>query len=145
MTTNSTIPALERLAFFEGQRLTDIDLSALQSYLREIDRLHNRALHSWGIALGFEVTGARGERTVTVQPGYALDCNGRELILAEETVLEIPADSELTSYFLTVSYAEDADLTAVTRSGVCYDDGAVRRPERPHLRWMDPNGADFEK
>lgn len=145
MTVNTTIPSLERLAFFEGQRLTDADLSALQTYLREIDRLHNRALHSWGIAMGFEVTGSRGERTVMVQPGYALDCNGRELVLSSETTLEIPADSERTSYFLTVSYAEDADLTAVTRAGVCHDDGAVRRPERSHLRWMDPNGGDFEK
>lgn len=144
MSVNNDIPELERPAFFDGQRLTAADLTAVQSYHRELRWLHNRSLHNWGIAFGLAVTGRRGERAVRVQPGYALDCKGRDLILSEPLEMPIPPEADNGSggpvtYYLTASYAEDADLSPETRNGACGSSGAVRRPEEPIIRWQNPD------
>ena len=144
----SDIPALKRPSFFDGQRLTAADLVNAQTYHRELRWLHNRCLHNWGIVLGFAVTGKRGQRSVQVQAGFALDCKGRELILTEGLEMAIPAvagapDGGSASYYLTVSYVKDEKLTAEMRVGMCKTEGAVRRSEKPLLRWQDPDG-DFQ-
>ncbi len=138
------IPSLQRPAFFDGQRLLAADLNTTQSYQRELRWLHNRSLHNWGIAFGYAVTGKRKQRSVQVQPGYALDCQGREIILAEQREMAVPpvasnADGSPVTYYLTVSYAADEDLTPEIRAGACDTSGAVRRPEQPIIRWQDPN------
>lgn len=140
MSDNNSFPLLQRPAFFDGQRLTASDLEAAQRYHRELRWLHNRSLHNWGIAFGYAVSGKRGDRTVTVQPGYAFDCNGRELILFEAMTLTIPAvaggfGGQPATYYLTASYVEDADLSPETRSGACNTSGAVRRPETAGIQW----------
>jgi hypothetical protein len=144
MSEKSSIPVLERPAFFDGQRLTAADLSAVQSNHRELRWLHNRALHNWGIAFGYEVSGKRGERSVSLKPGYALDCEGRDLILSETREEAIPAVTGPKTYYLTASYAEDEDLTPTTRQGLCDTSGAVRRPEEPIIQWKDPNSSDYD-
>ena len=78
-----TIPDLSRVAFFDGERLDAGDLNAASSLQRELRWLHNRSLHSWGIALGFAVSGDKGAQQITVGPGYGVDCLGREVILTE--------------------------------------------------------------
>jgi hypothetical protein len=147
MVSSDDIPALERPAFFAGQRLTAADLSSAQIYNRELRWLHNRSLHGWGVASGLRVTGKAGGSVVTVQPGYAIDCTGRDLVLDSPHELTVPAISGTSAgapatYYLTCSYAEDAQLTAETRAGACATSGAVRYPERPLIRWQDPNDAD---
>ena len=139
------IPSLERPSFFDGQRLLAGDLNTTQAFHRELRWLHNRSLHNWGIAFGYAVTGKRKERTVSVQPGYALDCQGRELILAEAREIAVPPvagnpDGGPVTYYLTASYAEDAELTPEMRAGACEASGAVRRPEQPNIRWQDTEG-----
>jgi hypothetical protein len=42
---------------------------------------------------------------------------------------------------LTISYAEDADLQSVVRTGECNASGAVRLIERPTVRWQNPNDS----
>jgi hypothetical protein len=144
MSNTDDIPLLERPAFFHNQRLTANDLTAAQTYNRELRWLHNRSLHSWGIAFGFVVTGLRGAQSVTVLTGYAVDCVGRDLVLDKALDLPIPAVASDSNgspaiYYLTISYAEDADLEPVNRAGECNSSGAVRRPEMPIVRWQDPN------
>ena len=74
---------LERITWRDGQLLASRDL---RDEIRGDDRfrhLHVRYLHrSWGIVTGFEVT-ALGPQTLRVAPGFALDIEGRELLLAE--------------------------------------------------------------
>lgn len=142
------IPMLKRPAFFDGQRLEAGDLSAASSFHRELRWLHNRSLHNWGIAFGYAVSGERKARAVEVQPGFALDCDGHELILTEGREVAIPAvgganDGGPRTYYLTVSYADDADLPPETRGGACGASGAVRLPERPNLRWQEPDDFRF--
>ena len=68
MTTD--LPAVERPQFFDGERLTAGDLLDAQTYERELRWLHNRCLHSWGVAVGLAVHGRRAAtRSVTVGAG----------------------------------------------------------------------------
>jgi hypothetical protein len=137
------IPKLNRPDFFDGQSLTAADLSAVQSYHQELLWLHQRSLHDSGIASGFTVTGAKGDRAVTVGPGYAIDTAGRSVILDKTTVFDIPAvvagpSGGAITFYLTVAYVPDDELAATVRAGTCGSNGAVRRAEQPLLAWRDP-------
>jgi hypothetical protein len=144
MTANASIPILSRPEFFDGQHLDADDLNAIYDYHRELRWLHNRSLHGWGVASGMVVGGSKGGSTVSVTPGYALDCNGHDIVLAEAASLIVPSVAGAPtggpqSYYLTASWVDDADLSpSETRDGVCGAGGAVRRPERARIRFQDP-------
>jgi hypothetical protein len=139
------IPDLERITFFTGQPLTAADLAALQRANRELRWLHNRSLHSWGIGIGLAVTGERGDRVVTIQPGYGVDCRGREIILTEPRTRPVPAVASAPGggeavYYLVAAYQADEDQTVVERRpGVCLPEGTVRLSEEPLLDWRQPD------
>lgn len=141
------VPALERLRFFDGLLLTAQDLESEERYHRELRWLHNRALHGWGVVSGLEVEGEEDARSVSLRPGTAQDCAGRELILPEPVSGAVPPLSGPAELYLTVSYAEDEELAAQTRDGACGASGVVRRAERPNIRWISPaefaEGADI--
>jgi hypothetical protein len=140
----------ERLQFFNGQRLFADDLQGVEAFNREMRWLHNRSLHQVGIGNGYKVTGNKGDRQVTIGPGYAIDLHGREIVLTQEEVQPIPpvaADTDGGSVFfdLTVSYLEDGDMEVVeTREGICLPRGTVRLREQPIFCWVrlqkDPFG-----
>ncbi len=147
MSTATGIPDLKRIEFFNGQRLTAQDMTAVQSANRELRWLHNRSLHGWGIGIGYGVAGETGDTSVTIAPGYAIDCLGRELILTSPVTMTIPAvagisagGSTLTAatYFLTASYLDDTgQSTAESRPGVCLPGGTVRLTEGPLIQWQE--------
>jgi hypothetical protein len=81
-----------RPRFFAGQLLTEDDLGLLTAYTAAKDRLHNRYLFGAGVVCGLWVTcDPCGGGTVTVQPGYALDCCGNDLVLACPATLDVNA------------------------------------------------------
>lgn len=133
---------VERLQFFRGQRLMADDLQGLEGFHREMRELHNRSLHQAGVGNGFAVYGERGDRRVTVGPGYAIDSGGREIILTAEHAEPVPPvegdDSGNSAFYdLTVSYPPDGDLEETeTRAGVCLPRGVVRRREKPVFCWV---------
>jgi hypothetical protein len=79
---------------------------------------------------------------VVIQPGYAIDSSGREIVLTETHVEPVPPvanDGTGNSVFfdLTVSYPQASDLVeAETREGVCTTAGAVRLREAPVFCWI---------
>jgi hypothetical protein len=92
MPANLAATAFVRPRFFAGQLLTEDDLSALTAYTTAKDRLHNRYLFGAGVVCGLWVScDPCGGGTVTVQPGYALDCCGDDLILPCATSLDVNA------------------------------------------------------
>lgn len=142
MTTEFDFLSLERVLFFNGQRLTAEDLTAAQNVNREMRWLHNRSLHQWGIAAGMAITGQKGERQVTIAPGYALDAGGREIVLGEARTLPVPPlageNGEPAIRDLTISYPADAEVEVTeTRTGICLPAGAVRLGEAPVIRWLE--------
>ena len=135
------IPDLSRVAFFDGERLAAGDLNAAATVQRELRWLHNRSLHSWGIALGFAATGDKGAQQVTVSPGYGVDCLGREVILTETLTKMVPARSDNGQgkpvvYYLVAAYPDDNALVVLQeREGECGTAGAVRLQERANVYW----------
>lgn len=133
---------LERSRFFNGQRLFAADLQAVEEFNREMRWLHNQSLHQPGIGSGFAVSGKKSARQATIQPGYAIDALGREIVLTESDIEPVPpvADDGFGGpvYFdLTVAYPDDALLKVTeTRDGVCVDRGAIRLREAPVFCWV---------
>jgi hypothetical protein len=87
---NLAATAFVRPKFFAGQLLTEDDLSALTAYTIAKDRLHNRHLFGAGVVCGLRVScDPCGGGTVTVNPGYALDCCGNDLVLPCAATLDV--------------------------------------------------------
>jgi hypothetical protein len=133
---------VERLQFFDGQRLFASDLQAIDSFNREMRWLHNQSLHQPGIGRGLAVTGKRDDREVRVGPGYALDSLGREIVLTSERVEPVPPvasedDGRSVFFDLAISYPGDSLLEEIeTREGICLPRGVVRLREEPVLCWI---------
>lgn len=145
MSDTSPVPLLERIEFLDGQQLTAEDLTALDDSNTQLRWLHARSLHSWGIGIGFDVQGNRGDSSIAIGPGYAVDCLGREVILTSERAKTVPAvpgqiDGTEATYYLIAAYLGDADqAVAEKRPGVCVPGGTVRLTEEPLLAWRLPN------
>jgi hypothetical protein len=142
------IPEIERILFFPGQRLLAADLTALETTNRELRWLHNRTLHPWGIGAGLEVSGQKGDTSVTTQPGFAVDRLGRELVLASPRTLPIPAvpgsstGGQATFYLVARYLADGQQGTLETRAGVCQPGGSVRLSDEPSIEWRTASTID---
>jgi hypothetical protein len=136
---------LERLQFFNGQRLFASDLQSLEALNRELRWLHNQSLHQPGVGSGYAVTGSKGDREVTIAPGYAIDALGREIVLTTTRVEPVPpiaddGDGWPVFYDITVSYPDDSELEETeTREGICLPRGVVRLREEPVFCWVRLN------
>jgi hypothetical protein len=134
---------IERLQFFNGQRLFAPDLQGIDDFNRGMRWLHNLSLHQAGIGSGFAVYGNKGDREVTIKPGYAIDDLGREIVFTHVETVPVPpvaGDGKGNSIFydLTVSYPDDSALEeAETREGVCLARGVVRLREEPVFCWVE--------
>jgi hypothetical protein len=80
---------IERTRFFTGQLLDEADLTQEQQYFREKLRRHNRMLHGWGIVSGLGVRPGSAASELTVEPGYALDGYGDEIVVAETVTVDL--------------------------------------------------------
>jgi hypothetical protein len=143
MTQNESTRYLERAEFFNGERLFASDLQHLEEFQREMRWLHNKSLHQPGVALGLAVTGEKGDRQVIVQPGYAIDSSGREIVLTESDHIEaVPpvADDGAgnpVTFYLTVSYPATLRPSQVQQANCPADPpGAVRLSELPVFCWV---------
>ena len=126
----------KRPRHFEGQFLTARDFQDEQDYLLAQNRRHNRWLHGAGIVSGLEITvaGTTESPSVVVCPGYAIDPEGRELIVKHPVSLSIP--DQTSPQFVALKYlAKDTDYIPFLDQ-----DGTVpSRIEDCVLAWMLPN------
>lgn len=105
-------PTLERLNYFNGQRLEATDFRAEQAYHMAVRRWLNRSLYSPGIAAGLEVSAHPTDKhKVVVSEGLAIDAQGREIILtAPREVLArgVPSAKAglVLGNYLVISYYE---------------------------------------
>jgi hypothetical protein len=141
----SSIPQLDRIVFYSGELLTADDLTTLDDNNRQLRWLHNRSLHNWGIGFGLDVQGARGDTSVTVNPGYAIDSNGREIILSSPVQQPIPAVSGPATYYLVADYVDDANepVDEQRSATACAPGGAVRLSNAPAILWKGTNQFIF--
>ncbi len=103
---------LDRLNYYNGQRLEASDLRLEQEYHMRVRRWLNRSLYSAGIVQGLTVSAEQDGQPlrVMVSPGLALDVEGREIILLEEQrlpVVAMPSSLDgLPRSYLTIEYRE---------------------------------------
>jgi hypothetical protein len=136
MTEKLTEKPLDRLNYYNGQRLEASDLKLEQEYHIRVRRWLNKSLYSAGIARGLEVraekltaadqnAGKKPGPRVVVSPGLALDADGHEIILWDEERLVVigdgrhstatGSDAVVEGMYLTIRYNED--VTAVEKDG----------------------------
>lgn len=92
--------ALQRVEAHDGLTIDAAVWTAAHGYHQDAQRLHNRALHGWGVVSGLEVVlaGEQG-RTVVVQPGIAIDRAGNVIRVAQPAMLEVPREQAGTVCF----------------------------------------------
>ncbi|MCG6986094.1 MAG: hypothetical protein LJE61_12960 [Thiocapsa sp.] len=147
MTDDLHIP-LDRVTYRDGQRLTAQDLRDDLRHTERRWRLHSRGLHdTWGIALGLGVVrvGADEGRgpMVRVEPGYAVDALGRDILLSVQVDVPIPDLGE--PLVLTMRHLEDAAFRRrAERAFVCLGSGLDDpRTERPAFQWRRQSEVQF--
>lgn len=101
---------LERARFFRGKQLTPEDLELQQQYFREKLKRHNRVLHGFGIVSGLKVTVKSGQ--ILVGPGFALDCEGNEIIVGIAERIVPPQTDDRHTAFVNVSFVEECSELA---------------------------------
>ena len=88
-------PGWKRLNFFKGLVTYYTDWIDSESYRRDRHRWHNQRCHGPGVVVGYAgelcVTG-RGDLSIEVQPGCAIDGSGNELILWETQIKQVRTD-----------------------------------------------------
>src|SRR5690606_30391680 len=103
------VRTFRRNTYFNGKLLTERDLRAEQDYLVGKDRLHNSLLHGTGTVCGLKVTAHPNpecrDRFVVLEPGAALDCCGREIVVPERVLLPL------------LDLIETEELTALLQGG----------------------------
>ena len=84
-----------RPAFAEGQLLAAADLTLLANNPRAMAERHNRFVHRWGIVSGLTLSaedakdaGGNAFKKVSLEPGIAIDGEGRELLVAQKLLLD---------------------------------------------------------
>ena len=110
----------KRINFFKGFLTTEHDWNDAERYHIDKRRLHNRMLHSPGIVYGYQgdlrVTArARGDLAVEVQPGYAIDGMGNDLMIWDATIRNINLEEfklPQTIYIVLRYYEELTDFIA---------------------------------
>ena len=114
------LQGFKRINFFKGFLTTEKDWNDAERYHIDKRRLHNRMMHSPGIVYGYSgdlrVTArARGDLSVEVQPGYAIDGMGNDLMIYDATIRNINLEEfklPQTIYIVLRYYEELTDFIA---------------------------------
>lgn len=121
---------IKRLNYFNNQFLDERDFNDEQKYHIAMRRLHNRALHSWGIADGLEVK-KHSDTEIQIRRGMALDMQGREVWLEDPVNKEITEAGPNEYVWITLSYEEEfAEEDRRTPKGA---EGYTRVTEHPRV------------
>lgn len=119
----SELKPFERLRFFNGRLLTAGDFALEQNYFRGKQKLHNRALHGFGIVSGLRVTVELGK--VVVAAGLALDCEGNELVVGTTETLGAPPAGWQTAYVNLHFVEQEMNQDAANEATIIREAAAV--------------------
>jgi len=99
---------IKRLNYFNHQFLEEQDFRDEQKYHVDMRRSLNRALHLWGVVEGLQVARS-GNREFTVEPGFALDREGRELFVAKAETHSLGEAEKNKQLHVFISHKERFD------------------------------------
>jgi hypothetical protein len=87
-------------------------------YVQALERAHLLALHGSGIAAGLAVSADVGDTRIRIGPGVAVDAEGRHLVLAPGTLVEVSANPATNSLLLPMP-AAGLGLSTQGKKGRC--------------------------
>jgi len=127
----------KRMNYFDRQFLRAADFTVEQDYHLYRHRLHNKLLHTPGVAgeNDLKVGGDPGTNMLTVAAGIAIDVDGREIVLLQQQHHTIAAETKPGTYELTVRL-EEAESDESNDPGVR---GNTRIEEKPTFDLLAPN------
>jgi hypothetical protein len=146
MATNGTVPTgdllqapsgVTRVNYFYGQLLTQRDLQTEQCYQVLLRRLMQREAFGTGTVAGLNVqpVGVNGPGSVYVRAGFAIDPQGRELLLTNDAcvTLAAPALANGTAYLPTMGPNGAAVLAPLIAQawGVSFGPADIYNPSDP--------------
>ena len=134
---------LQRLKYWQGQKLLSRDFRDQTSYEAQLRWWHNRALHNaYGVSYGFAVT-LIDDTHVSVDCGVAYDCYGRELILQTPRELTLPdPTADFVSVTLVASY--DTGDSSISRKELLMGAaGCSSTGIAPLLQWRPSSTFKF--
>jgi len=145
MSASKPPDGLERVNYFNGERLAAADFRAEQAYQLAVRRLLNRSLYTPGIVVGLEVepiksSDAADKHRVLVRRGLAFDNLGREIFLPADVKVQVSGAPSTTpgmvfGNLLVVSYRETRKFPV--KDGCVA--GASSAPCSGQLSWGAPS------
>jgi hypothetical protein len=122
MATESEIKVkgFKRINFFKGFLTTENDWNDAERYHIDKRRMHSRLMHAPGVVFGFTgdlkvVARARGDLSVEIQPGYAVDGQGRDLMLWDAEIKTLVLEEyklPQTIYIVLRYFEQETDFIA---------------------------------
>lgn len=147
MSADQSDDALQRLNYFNGQRLAAGDFRAEQGHHSGMRRVLNRSLYSPGIVVGLEVVvppkknppDPQDQHRVIVKHGLAFDHLGREIFLPVDVAVQVmgtprSAPGVVFGNLLVVSYRESRRFPSQNHCAL----GAPYQPCSGDLAWGAP-------
>lgn len=146
---------LERFRYWQGQKLRSSDFRTILDDEAQRRWWHNRALHNaWGIYRGLGATAipsVQQPRAISVEPGLAYDCFGRELLLQTRFQVSVPAnlpdDSSTTQknvLCLVVRYKDAPDCCCAGNSQeTCWPKSGTDSSDTIEFAWQRKNSGSL--
>ncbi len=109
-----TAQGYKRINFFKGFLTTEHDWNDAEKYHLEKRKLHNRMFHAPGVVSGYGgdlrvLARQRGDLSMEIQPGYAIDGQGSDLVLWEAQIKTIvPEEYKLPqTLYIVLRFVEE--------------------------------------
>src|SRR5215210_8046789 len=127
---------IKRLNYYNSQFLVEKDFNDEQLYHKQMRRLHNRALHTWGIVEGLQVGRVPNENKVTVSPGIAIDRLGQEIVLTKSPdAISLDGYDAEAQVYITIKYSDVTDQSDKEPSDTQTEGARYKRwTERPVVK-----------
>jgi hypothetical protein len=137
----------KRINFFKGFLTTEQDWNDAERYHVEKRKLHNRMFHAPGVVQGNGdelrvLSRGRGDLSIEVGAGYAIDGQGNDLFLLEKQIKTLnPADFKLpATLYLVLRYVEEFDDFIAYKENLDYQGHRrVREDCKVEFSIVEPN------
>lgn len=123
----------QRMNYFDRQFLRAKDFQDEQAYHVDRRRRHNAGFHSEGVVQGLQVVPSGTANQVNVEPGWAVDLLGREIVLGAPRT-NVPTGGVAVEIW--ISYPDPEPLAAPANEGGAT--GSTRVDEAPVVTVVPP-------
>ena len=106
----------QRPDYYHGQLLLEDDFLAEQRFHINARQRHNLNCHGWGVVRGLEVV-VSGGNSVTVRPGFAIDEQGRDIVVDEAETIDIAGFEAEERVKIGLAYEEAQGEATGTAAG----------------------------